>query len=217
MKALILDFGGPVLRTPFELLRSGERRLGLEPGALGWTGPFDPAADEDWRLLQSGAISERTYWERKVGEFARITGRVATFRQLMGVLFDEAERELVRPEALALVNDARASGLSVAVLTNDLQAFHDPDWVARMRVLDLVDVLVDGSVEGVLKPEAAIYHLALDRLGIRTGDALFVDDQPANVAGAEAVGIESIWLDVTAPATALARARDRLGLAGCMV
>jgi hypothetical protein len=34
MKALVLDFGGPVLRTPFELLRGGERRAGLPPGSL---------------------------------------------------------------------------------------------------------------------------------------------------------------------------------------
>ncbi|MGD9957681.1 MAG: HAD family phosphatase, partial [Candidatus Nanopelagicales bacterium] len=53
MTALVLDFGGPVLRTPFELLRGGEARVGLSEGSLAWTGPFDPDADADWRLMQA--------------------------------------------------------------------------------------------------------------------------------------------------------------------
>lgn len=212
MKALVLDFGGPVLRTPFELLRSGERAVGLTPGTLDWTGPFDPAADSDWRLMQDGGMTERAYWARKAEQFAELTGAPATFGGLMDVLFAAAESELVRPEAVDLIDAARAAGLAVAVLTNDMRAFHGDVWVARMRVLDLVDVLVDGSVEHVLKPDPRIYRLALERLRLHAADCLFVDDQPGNIAGALAVGMAAEWFDVTDPARTFSLVRDRLGL-----
>ncbi len=199
MRALVLDFGGPVLRTPFELLRGGERRAGLPEGALGWTGPFDPDADPGWGRMQRGEITERAYWQARAEEFAALTGRDATFRGLMDILFAGSEDELVRPEAVAAVAEVRRAGVATAVLTNDMRAFHGEDWVSRMSILDAMDALVDGSVEHVLKPDPRIYRLVLDRLGVAAEDCLFVDDQPGNVAGAEAVGMSALWFDVTRP------------------
>jgi putative hydrolase of the HAD superfamily len=210
--AVVLDFGGPVLRTPFELLRAGERRVGLAPGTLDWNGPFDPSADADWRLMQSGGITERDYWQRKADRFAELTGREATFQGLMDVLFSAGEDELVRPEAAALVVDARAAGIAVAVCTNDMQAFHGEAWVARMSILSRLDALVDGSVEHVLKPDPRIYRLVLDRLGLPAAQCLFVDDQPGNIEGARAVGMQTEWFDVTAPERSWLEVRRALGL-----
>jgi 2-haloacid dehalogenase len=50
------------------------------------------------------------------------------------------------------------------------------------------DIVVSGDVK-LLKPDPAIYWLALDRFGLRPGDALFVDDRQINVAAAEAMGM----------------------------
>jgi putative hydrolase of the HAD superfamily len=213
LSAVVLDFGGPVLRTPFELLRGGERAAGLPAGSLDWTGPFDPGADADWQLMQSGGITERAYWQRKADRFAELTGREATFQGLMDVLFAADESVLVRPAAAALVEDARAAGLAVSVCTNDLEAFHGREWMARISVLSRLDLLVDGSVEGVLKPDPRIYRLVLERLGRPAHECLFVDDQPGNVEGALAVGLAAEWFDVTRPDESWAAVRRRLGLA----
>lgn len=53
-----LDFGGPLRRTPFELLRATERRLGLPPLTFDWRGPFDPDGDPLWQRLQARMIGE---------------------------------------------------------------------------------------------------------------------------------------------------------------
>ena len=213
MTALVLDFGGPVLRTPFELLRGGEARSGLEPGALAWTGPFDPSADPDWRDMQAGHITERAYWQRKAEQFGALTGAEPSFRGLMDVLFDAPEDELVRPGARSLALEARAAGIPVAVCTNDMQAFHGLEWVQRNEFLKLVDVLVDGSVEHILKPDPRIYLMVVERLGIPADDCLFVDDQPGNIAGAQAVGMRTVQFDVTDPDASYAEVRTILGLA----
>jgi 2-haloacid dehalogenase len=49
------------------------------------------------------------------------------------------------------------------------------------------DVIVSGE-ERLVKPDPAIFALARTRFGLGPGDALFVDDQPVNVAAAEAAG-----------------------------
>lgn len=53
------------------------------------------------------------------------------------------------------------------------------------------DIVVSGQV-GMLKPEPGIYELLLQRNGLRASDCLFIDDSPANVAGAQAVGMQAL-------------------------
>jgi 2-haloacid dehalogenase len=52
------------------------------------------------------------------------------------------------------------------------------------------DIIVSGEVK-LLKPDPAIYFLALDRFGLRPGEALFIDDRQINVDGAQAVGLHA--------------------------
>ena len=52
------------------------------------------------------------------------------------------------------------------------------------------DIVVSGDVK-LLKPDPAIYFLALDRFGLRPGEALFIDDRQINVDGARAVGLHA--------------------------
>jgi len=50
------------------------------------------------------------------------------------------------------------------------------------------DIVVSGD-ERVIKPDAAIYRLLLDRNGLKAADCLFIDDSLKNVEGARAVGM----------------------------
>jgi putative hydrolase of the HAD superfamily len=211
--ALVLDLGGPVLLTPFELTARTEQRLSLPAGSLPWRGPFDPGNDAEWRDVQSGALAERGYWANRAEEFASLMGRPALARDFFGALYDESEDLLVREGARALMVDARDAGLPVGILTNDLGAFHSPEWVNALQVLRLADALVDGSHVGILKPDPRIYQMIAERLGVEPPDVVFLDDQPVNLAGAIAVGMTAVPVDVTAPDDAFSRARSLLSLA----
>jgi putative hydrolase of the HAD superfamily len=210
--ALVLDFGGPVLLTPFELVTGF-------PGTpahdlLAGRGPLATAAspDPDWTDLQQGRITERAYWAHRAREWHGAGGTGPDIRAMIAHLYEPARPELVRPQARALVRDARAAGHPVAILTNDLAAFHAPEWVDRIEIVGDVDVLVDGSVEGYLKPHPRLYELLVERLGLDFGDLVFLDDQRTNIRGAEALGIPSVWFDVADPDTGFAAVRVLLGL-----
>lgn len=70
------------------------------------------------------------------------------------------------------------------------------------------DVVVSG-VEKLVKPDPAIYRLALDRFGLKAGETVFIDDNAANVQGASDVGL--IALRFTGEPE-LRRELERLGL-----
>lgn len=210
--ALVLDFGGPVLLTPFELVAAAPD--GAARGLLHRRGPLATAEHPDpaWADLQAGRITERAYWDARAVEWHRAGGSAPDIRAMIARLYEPARPELVRPQARALVRDARAAGLPVAILTNDMRAFHTPDWIDRIGIVAEVDVVVDGSVEGHLKPAPRLYELLAERLGVDFAQMVFLDDQTTNIRGAEALGIPSVFFDVTDPDASFAAVRKLLGL-----
>lgn len=212
--ALIVDFGGPVLVTPFELAEQHD------PGSpiyqlLHGRGPLASAEqpDPDWVELQAGLITERDYWDHRALEWAELgAGGGGSIREMIAHLYDPPRAGMVREGALALLHEARLAGHPIGVLTNDLRAFHSEDWIAQLHVLDDVDVLVDGSVEGHLKPHPRLYELMSERLGVAFDDMVFVDDQMTNVRGAEDLGITTVAFDVRHPERSYDQLRDLLGL-----
>jgi putative hydrolase of the HAD superfamily len=210
--ALVLDFGGPVLLTIFELADAepGTPAHALLHGRGPLASPDDP--DPTWEDLQAGRITERAYWADRSEEWHRLGGEGPDIRSLIARLYNPPRPELVREQAMAAVRDAHAAGIPVGILTNDLRAFHSEAWIERMEILGEIDVIVDGSVEGHLKPDPRLYALLSERLGVDYADMVFLDDQASNIRGAEALGIPSVWFDVSDPDTSYAEVRKLLGL-----
>ena len=210
--ALVLDFGGPVLLTPFELVvdQPGTPAYGL----LHQRGPLATAERPDpvWEDLQAGRITERAYWDQRAEQWHAAGGHGPDIRAMIAHLYDPPRPELVREQARALVRDVRAAGLPVGILTNDLRAFHSEDWIEKIEIIGDVDVVVDGSVEGHLKPAPRLYELLAERLAVSYPDMVFLDDQWTNIRGAEALGIPSVWFDVADPETSYAAVRKLLDL-----
>ena len=90
-----------------------------------------------------------------------------------------------------LVRDYKQRGYGVWGLTN---------WSAETLplvrddypVFKLLDGYVVSGQEKVVKPDARLYRILLERFGLKAEECVFIDDNPANTAGAEAVGIHGI-------------------------
>ena len=52
--------------------------------------------------------------------------------------------------------------------------------------------IVVSGYEGVVKPDAQIYHILFDRYKVDPAKAVFMDDNKKNVEGAKAVGLHAI-------------------------
>lgn len=213
MRALLLDLGGTVFRSGSEMMAL----LGdAEPAVrevVARRGPLGPERDELWDAMLAQEITEREYWARRSDEVGAALGREWPIQEFMHTLYAVTGDDIIRPEAAALIADARAADIPVGFLTNDLRAFHGETSMSAHPVLSGVEVLVDGSITGVLKPDPRAYALAVEKLGREAHDIVFIDDMPWNITGARKAGMIALELDLTDPAAVFEEARRELGLA----
>jgi putative hydrolase of the HAD superfamily len=94
-------------------------------------------------------------------------------------------------EALERLRDA---GIRLAVISNsDGRA---ATALAAGGLLDAFEFVVDSGEVGVEKPDPRIFRMALERMGVSAGDALYVGDlYEVDVVGARAAGLEAALLD----------------------
>jgi len=214
-RALILDFGGVISRTLFETHDETERALGLAPGTLTWRGPFDPPTDPLWQAMQRGELSERDYWLQRSREVGTLLGETWGAMETLVQRARGADPDrIVRPETAALVRQAQAAGVRLAILSNELDLFYGRGLRERLPLLEAFERIDDATYTGVLKPDPKAYLGCLQALGLQAEEAVFVDDQPRNVEGARRLGIPTVAFDVTRPGDSCDRAKRRLGLTG---
>lgn len=92
------------------------------------------------------------------------------------------------PGMLELVEALSQRSVPLFAITN----FSDEFWTgfrAEQPVFGLFHDIVVSGAERLLKPDRAIYELALERFGMPAEELIFIDDRAENVAGAEAVGM----------------------------
>ena len=92
------------------------------------------------------------------------------------------------PGSLELVERLDAAGVPLFAITNFGHEFWE-GFRPTQPIFDRFGDIVVSGTEKLMKPDPAIYHLAIERFGIDPTGALFIDDNAANVAGAESVGI----------------------------
>ena len=213
-RALVLDFGGVISRTLFETHDLTERALDLAPGTLTWRGPFDTAGDEAWRDMQAGRMSERDYWLLRTQQVGRLVGQDwARMEQFVVAARGADPSAVIRPEAVAAIGRAAAAGCRLAVLSNELDLFYGRELRQRMALLREVELIVDATYTGLLKPDPRAYGQCLQGLGLAAADCVFVDDQRRNVDGALRAGLRAVHFDVKAPARSFDAALALLGIA----
>ena len=212
-RALVLDIGGVVLRNARELLQN-RAALGV-PDVAAYVDAVDFAGprDELWHRMLRYEVTERAFWAQRATAIGAVLGVGSwTTRELIGWLYERPESDWLSREVLALMQDTSAAGLPLVALTNDLAEFHGQEWADAQDWLGYFDVVVDGSLTGVLKPDPAAYRLAIEATGVPAAETVYLDDMPVNVAGGLAVGLQAIEVDHYDKGAAVAEARRRLGL-----
>jgi epoxide hydrolase-like predicted phosphatase len=182
IRALIFDFGGVLMRT---VDRGPRRRLASRFGLsvdeleeLVFGGP-------DSLLADTGGMSSEERWRRVSQRLDLPTKQAA----------DSFVREFFSGEALddRLVDHIRMlhREYKTALLSNASDSL-DRFVREELGLEEVFDVIIISALVGVRKPDALIYQLALERLGVSAGEALFVDDLADNVEGARKLGLQAI-------------------------
>lgn len=196
--AVVFDLSGVVIASAFDAIAdlvSGP--LSREDALALLLGPYDEDTDHVWHRVERGE-APITDWVAWVGGEAERAGVTVDWEAFGGMLGGLTVHDVVVDRARAL----RAEGYRTALCTNTVKE-GSTAWRELVPVDDLFDAVVDSSAVGLRKPDARIYHHTLGLLGVDDpARAVFLDDHPGNVAGAERAGL--VGLLVADPVEAMA-------------
>ena len=109
------------------------------------------------------------------------------------------QAELI-PGVVELLHELKRRGYRLGLVSNG-PVGSIPNVLGAYGLYELFDVLAVSQGLGIDKPDARIFRYALDHLGISQGEyertIMVGNDLAADVAGANAVGMISVWLDWT--------------------
>jgi putative hydrolase of the HAD superfamily len=201
VRAVLWDFGGVILSSPFEAFTAYERQRGLPEGFLRRLNATNPDTNA-WARLERSEVDLQGFAELYEAEAAEAGHRIDA-GAVLALLSGE-----VRPAMVQALRRIKEEGLAQACLTNNVAGTEAvrPDVA---EVMCLFDAVLESSKLGVRKPDPAFYDLALETVGVAPTEAVFLDDLGINLKPARARGIRTI--KVVDPDAALAELRDVLG------
>jgi putative hydrolase of the HAD superfamily len=201
VRAVLWDFGGVILSSPFEAFAAYEREHGLPEGFLRRLNATNPDTNA-WAQLERSTVDLAGFAELYEAEAAEAGHRIDA-----GAVLALLSGEL-RPAMVQALRRIRAEGLVQACLTNNV-AGTEAVRPELAEVMALFDAVLESSKLGVRKPDPRFYDLALEAVGVAPTEAVFLDDLGINLKPARALGIHTI--KVVDPDSALAELEQAVG------
>lgn len=184
IKTVIFDIGNVLVHFRW-------RELYAE---LGYTGEkFERIADATvrnpwWEEFDKGLMTT----EEVIDRFAE---RAPEYRTEISEIYEPKNLgELVRlyDYAIPWIQELKAEGYRVYILSNWSKPAYDANLDTNLRFLSEVDGALMSFQEGIIKPDRKIYELICSRYDIDPKEAVFLDDNAANIEGARAFGLNAI-------------------------
>ncbi len=198
-EAIIFDLGGVVLDSPLDAIAEFESDAGLPAGLVNRT-VVNAGPGGAWAAHERGELTGDDFLAAFAAEFA-VAGHQIDTRMLM----ERIDRSIhPRPSMLRAVRDLSSAGYAVAAITNNWHPF------GPSPIVGYFDVFLESVIEGVRKPEPAIYRRCLDRLGTPAEACVMLDDLGPNLKPARQMGMTTI--KVTSAQQALHELGQLLGM-----
>lgn len=157
----------------------------------------DFLTSEEARLWSTSPERSRAMWDRLYRSFLSDVGIDEGQDRLADALyrrFRDLATYRLHPDALPVLRRLRSTDLTIGLISNF------EEWLEQLlellEVQTFFDVTVISGVEGVEKPDAEIFRIALERAGAAAERAVYVGDNPVfDVDAARAVGMIPVLID----------------------
>ncbi len=200
-RAVLFDFGGVVLTSPFDAFNEYERANGLPHDFIRGVNARDPDSNA-WARLERAELDGDGF-DSAFGDESALLGRRVPGAAVVALLAGS-----IRDEMVEAIEDVRRRGLLTACLTNNVVNSGPQTGSEIAAVMSLFDDVVESSVIGVRKPEPRFYEIACERLDVEPEECIFLDDLGINLKPARAMGMTTI--KVTSGPQAVAELRAAL-------
>jgi len=182
IKAIVSDFGG-VLTTPLmPSFLSLQDEIGVSPE--NFSRALRAITEEDGEnplfTMERGEITEVEFLERLAAGLEPLLDHEPHLHRFRELFIGGLE---ANPPMIDLMRELKAEGMRMAMLTNNVREW-EPLWRAMLPVDEIFEIVVDSAFVGVRKPEARIYELTIERLGLPAESCILVDDLLPNCESA---------------------------------
>jgi putative hydrolase of the HAD superfamily len=200
IEAVISDFGGVLTSPLLDSFKAFGDASGVSLEAIGTAMAAIMLRDGANPLfeLETGRMTEARFLGA-LGD--QLSGQLGREINLDG--FGEQYLAHLHPNQRLIdyMRELRGRGYKLAICTNNVREW-EPLWRAKLPVDEIFEVVVDSAFVGARKPEARIYEVTLERLGVPAQAALLIDDIEINCGAARELGISAVWFRDTEQAIA---------------
>jgi len=190
-RAVLWDFGGVILSSPFEAFNRYETEIGLPKDFIRSLNARNGDTNA-WAKMERSEVSLEGFVELFEEEARQQGHKLDGWRILQSLSGD------IRPQMVeALRRCSRA--FRVACITNNMKHGEGPGMArsadkakAVAEIMTLFEHVVESSKLGLRKPDPRIYRHACDLLGVQPEDCVYLDDLGINLKPARALGMRTI-------------------------
>ena len=206
IRAVLWDFGGVILTSPFEAFNRYETDRGLPVDIIRTVNSKNPH-ENAWALLERNDISPNEFDALFAVESEALGHRIPG-ADVLALLSGD-----VRPTMVHALDAVKEAGFLMACLTNNVVTT-SPDPTPRQAevatIMQKFHHVVESSKVGCRKPEPRFYEIACELLNVQPTECVFLDDLGINLKPAAAMGMRTI--KVGDPAIALNELSAQIGL-----
>ena len=189
--AVLWDFGGVILSSPFDAFNRYEAEAGLPKDFLRGLNSRNPDANA-WAKMERSEVSLQGFVDL-FEEEARLLGhRVEGWKILQALSGD------IRPQMVEALRRCKEK-FRVACITNNMKSGEGPGMArspekarAVAEIMSLFEHVIESSTIGLRKPDPRIYQHACELLGVPPDRCIYLDDLGINLKPARALGMRTI-------------------------
>jgi putative hydrolase of the HAD superfamily len=189
--AVLWDFGGVILSSPFEAFNRYEGEAGLPRDFIRSLNARNPDSNA-WAKMERSEVSLDGF-VALFEEEARQQGYTLDGWRILQALSGD-----IRPQMVEALRRCKAA-FRVACITNNMKSGEGPGMArspekaqAVAEIMALFEHVVESSKLGLRKPDPRIYQHACDLLGVQPAECVYLDDLGINLKPARALGMRTI-------------------------
>ena len=190
-RAVLWDFGGVILISPFEAFNRYEAEIGLPKDFIRSLNARNGDTNA-WAKMERSEVSLEGFVELFEEEARQQGHKLDGWRILQSLSGD------IRPQMVEALRRCKPA-FRVACITNNMKHGEGPGMARSAdkakdvaEIMMLFEHVVESSKLGLRKPDPRIYRHACDLLGVQPEDCVYLDDLGINLKPARALGMRTI-------------------------
>lgn len=176
IKAIVFDYGGVVETNDFDLFEEIANHLEIKK--------------EDWRkvfltfnhLYNTEGVDMKEVLSLVAQKFNATEEQIFYIRELS---IKNQEKWKVNEGLLDLIKDLKKN-YKIGLISNFSAELRQ--ILIDQGIIDLFDPIIISGEVGYQKPEPEIFNILFDKLGVKSNEVVFIDDNQSSLVGAEGIG-----------------------------